>query len=61
MIKTLLAFVVAAVGFIVVMDANAERIRCWRDYNGNVICETARKPQPRPTVPVNVPTPTFPN
>lgn len=59
MIKTLLTFVVAAVGFIVYMDnANAGRLVCWRDYNGNVICDIARKPQP--VVPVNVPTPTFP-
>jgi hypothetical protein len=40
MIKTLLTFVVAAVGFIVYMDnANAERIVCYRDYNGNAVCE----------------------
>ena len=42
MIKTLLTFIVAGIGFIVAVDAQAygERIVCYRDYNGHVVCES---------------------
>jgi hypothetical protein len=40
MIKTLITFVIAGIGFIVTVDyAHAERIVCYRDYNGNAVCE----------------------
>ena len=63
MIKTLITFVIAGIGFIITVDyANAghrPRIDCWRDSDGEVYCELIER-KPRPAVPVNVPTPTYP-
>ena len=40
MIKTIITFIIAGLGFIIAVDANAERLVCYRDYNGNVTCES---------------------